>query len=91
MKILRRSVFALLCSIILVCTSVLLAARYGHHQSLDLELWALLLSELGILIWCTLFLSIEPKLARAGLIVAIILLGIGILSGFTKVMFGGDG
>jgi len=86
MKIFRRSVFFLFCGIILVCASILSLAPRGN-QSLDAELWALICSELGILVWCAIFLQVESKLARVGLIISISLLCLCIASGFAAAMF----
>jgi hypothetical protein len=86
MKIFRRIVFFLLSGIIFVCASILVTAPSGH-QSLDSELCGLIFSELGILVWCAIFLQVEPKLARVGLIISIILLCLGIASGFAGALF----
>jgi hypothetical protein len=50
--------------------------------------WAFILSLMGMLIWCAVFLKVEPNLSRAGIIILVILfVSCLILAGMVEEVF----
>jgi hypothetical protein len=68
----RRILFFLLCAIFVALLGVIFLSGSPHLTEYSVEF--LYGSLLGILVWCSLFLKVEIKMARLGMVVAIIAL-----------------
>jgi len=81
MKTFRRVLFYLLCAIILISFVIIELASHLHVNAPFLPACALIASLFALLVWCAVFLRVEPTLTRVALIILLISFCIAVFLG----------